>query len=67
MVGILGILKAGAAYLPLDPGDPSERLHFLLSDCGAQLVLAATRQAMNTATMANSHGDGVTPRDGEGG
>ena len=32
VVGLLGILKAGAAYLPLDPALPDERLAFLLQD-----------------------------------
>ena len=40
IVGLLAILKAGAAYLPLDPAYPVERLAFLLADAGAGLVLA---------------------------
>jgi surfactin family lipopeptide synthetase A len=39
MVGILGILKAGGAYVPLDPAYPRERLEFMLSDCGAAVLL----------------------------
>ncbi len=38
-VALLGILKAGAAYLPLDPLYPAERLAALLADSGAALVL----------------------------
>jgi len=38
-VGILGILKAGAAYLPLDPDYPAERLAWLLNDSNVSLVL----------------------------
>ncbi|MFD1277751.1 amino acid adenylation domain-containing protein [Streptomyces kaempferi] len=39
VVGVLGILKAGAAYLPLDPGQPSERLTAMVNDAGSALVL----------------------------
>ncbi|HEY2738690.1 MAG TPA: amino acid adenylation domain-containing protein, partial [Thermoanaerobaculia bacterium] len=39
LVAMLGILKAGAAYLPLDPSYPHERLAWMLEDSGAPLVL----------------------------
>ncbi|QHS63363.1 non-ribosomal peptide synthetase [Chitinophaga agri] len=39
LIGILGILKAGAAYLPLDPDYPEERIAYLVKDSGARLVL----------------------------
>ncbi|PZR90155.1 MAG: non-ribosomal peptide synthetase, partial [Candidatus Nephthysia bennettiae] len=40
IVGVLGILKAGAAYLPLDPGYPPERLAFMLQDSESPVLLA---------------------------
>ncbi len=43
LVGILGILKAGGSYVPLDPGHPVERLGWMLSDAGASLVLTQER------------------------
>src|SRR6185369_3321356 len=39
LVGLLGILEAGAAYVPLDPHYPSERLRWMLADAGAKWVL----------------------------
>ncbi|MFN7945818.1 MAG: amino acid adenylation domain-containing protein [Blastocatellia bacterium] len=39
IVGILGIMKAGAAYVPLDPHYPADRLAFMLEDSQARLVL----------------------------
>jgi amino acid adenylation domain-containing protein len=40
VAGMLGILKAGAAYLPLDPTYPSDRLAFILEDARPLLTLA---------------------------
>ena len=40
LVALLGVLKAGGAYLPLDPSDPGERLGALLRDSGASLLLS---------------------------
>ncbi len=42
-VGILAILKAGAAYLPLDPDYPRDRLAFIVGDAKARLVLASSK------------------------
>ncbi len=39
VVGILGILKAGAAYVPLDPEAPRQRLDFMVADTGARVLL----------------------------
>ncbi|MFF2076047.1 amino acid adenylation domain-containing protein [Kitasatospora sp. NPDC058162] len=42
LVGLLGIMKAGAAYLPLDPNYPADRLDFMLRDSGAGIVVTRT-------------------------
>jgi len=39
IVALLAVLKAGAAYLPLDPDYPQDRLHFMCKDSGARLML----------------------------
>src|SRR5262249_62407209 len=39
LVGLVGILKAGAAYLPLDPQYPAERLAFMLTDASVATVV----------------------------
>jgi amino acid adenylation domain-containing protein len=42
MVALLGVLKAGAAYLPIDPEFPEERIAFLCADAGAKAVLTSS-------------------------
>ncbi|MBN3105947.1 AMP-binding protein, partial [Pectobacterium brasiliense] len=39
VIGLLGILKAGAAYVPLDPGYPAERLAYMLDDAAPVALL----------------------------
>ncbi|MGW4637724.1 amino acid adenylation domain-containing protein [Sphaerisporangium sp. NPDC004334] len=41
LVALLAVWRAGAAYLPLDPEYPDERLAFLVGDSGARLVVTA--------------------------
>ncbi|MFC2155743.1 amino acid adenylation domain-containing protein [Acidobacteriota bacterium] len=40
ITGILGILKSGAAYLPLNPKNPAERSRYMLEDCSITILLA---------------------------
>ncbi|MFE9577631.1 amino acid adenylation domain-containing protein [Nocardia sp. NPDC006044] len=42
------VLKAGAAYVPLDPAYPRDRLDYMLADCGARLVIDAEYLAGET-------------------
>jgi amino acid adenylation domain-containing protein len=48
VIGVLGILKAGAGYVPLDPGYPVERLAYMLGDSTPAVVLAqaSTREVL---------------------
>jgi amino acid adenylation domain-containing protein/thioester reductase-like protein len=39
VVGLLGVLKAGGAYIPLNPADPQERLAYMLNDSAPKIVL----------------------------
>ncbi|TMR36862.1 amino acid adenylation domain-containing protein [Nonomuraea zeae] len=41
--GLLGVLKAGAAYLPVDPDHPAERVAFMLSDAAPSVLLTQRR------------------------
>ncbi|MGH9823461.1 MAG: non-ribosomal peptide synthetase, partial [Blastocatellia bacterium] len=47
ILGLLGILKAGAAYLPLDPSYPRERLSLMLQDSSVRVVLTQTAVGQN--------------------
>jgi len=39
LIALYGILKAGAAYVPMDPTYPKERIDYMLRDCGAKAVV----------------------------
>jgi len=47
VVAILGILKAGAAYVPLDPNYPRARLEFILEDSGISLLISEADLELN--------------------
>ena len=42
IVGLLGILKAGSAYVPLDPAYPQDRLSFMIQDSGLKILVTQT-------------------------
>jgi amino acid adenylation domain-containing protein len=52
IVGILGALKSGAAYVPLDPANPPQRQALILADAGARVVLTAGGVALDGETLA---------------
>ena len=45
LIGLYGILKAGAGYVPLDPAFPAERLDYMCQDAALRLVLSDVSQA----------------------
>ncbi|HKU72441.1 MAG TPA: amino acid adenylation domain-containing protein [Pyrinomonadaceae bacterium] len=50
MVGLLAVLKAGAAYLPLDPDYPAKRLEFMMADSQAPVLLTQARLQSSLTT-----------------
>lgn len=46
VVALLGVLEAGAVYLPLDPAYPVERLRYMLADSGAKVILTQSGQPL---------------------
>lgn len=42
VAGICGIIKAGAAYVPIDPDYPKERIQFILDDCQPKVILTCS-------------------------
>src|SRR5262249_32799109 len=49
VVGMLGVLKAGGAYLPLDPSYPAERLAYLVKDTAASVLLMQSQYSRRLA------------------
>ncbi|MES1241578.1 MAG: non-ribosomal peptide synthase/polyketide synthase, partial [Acidobacteriota bacterium] len=52
VVALLGVLKAGGAYLPLDPGYPEDRLAYILEDSGAPVVVTVGSLAGRLASAS---------------
>ncbi len=51
IVGIMGIMKAGGAYLPIDPGYPSDRVNYMLEDANVGIIL--TQQSLTSKISFN--------------
>ena len=67
-VGLLGILKAGAAYVPLDPDYPPERISYILSDCKASFLVTSELAHLAdfpAATNTGANAGGPSPSSGE--
>jgi len=52
LIVLLAIAKAGAAYLPLDPEYPKDRIEFMLHDSGAKFLIKAKNNSSNLRTIA---------------
>ncbi|HSU17605.1 non-ribosomal peptide synthetase [Longimicrobium sp.] len=62
IVAVLGVLKAGGAYLPLDPAYPPQRLRYMLDDSGVRTVVAPSAASASTLPL---DGIGVVALDAE--
>jgi amino acid adenylation domain-containing protein len=51
-IAVHGIMKAGAAYVPIDPAAPAERLKFIISDCNISVLIADKAKARVLETIA---------------
>ncbi len=51
VVTLLGILKAGGGYVPIDPAYPQERLAFIINDAGVSLVVTQSKHSENLSTQ----------------
>jgi amino acid adenylation domain-containing protein len=67
IVAILAVLKTGAAYVPLDPAYPAERLAFTLEDSGASLLVTEGDRTLAAvrAIRLDAERDGIERRSGE--
>ncbi|QNN43940.1 amino acid adenylation domain-containing protein [Pedobacter roseus] len=59
VVSILGVLKSGGAYVPIDPEYPADRIAYILSDSGCRTVIDSTEllrffQVMDSFSAADS-------------
>lgn len=53
IIGLLGILKAGGTYVPLDPSYPQERLNFMLSDAQVSVLLTQEKLLKHFQSFSN--------------
>lgn len=54
VVSLYGIMKAGAAYVPLDPLAPVDRVRFVMQDCGIKIAISSPTKAENIVEMQSS-------------
>ena len=59
VIGILGVLKSGSGYVPIDPGYPRSRIGYMLSDSGVGLVLTNSDQTIDLIAPDPSPSDSI--------
>ena len=55
IIGILGIIKAGGAYLPVSPDNPPDRIDYMLKDGGVRILLVQDKTAARFAFRGADH------------
>jgi len=53
ITGIYGIIKAGAAYVPIDMEYPKERIEYILNDCNAKAIVTTDAEFLKTITISH--------------
>jgi len=61
VIAILGILKSGAAYVPIDPGYPQERIDYMLSDSSCKVLIDAQELARYQETAKYCSSENPAP------
>ncbi len=75
-IAVYGVLKSGAAYVPIDPFVPIERIRFLIQDCGIEHLVCTNKQSKkikkllqeptNLVSIVGATGfEGITTKDWE--
>lgn len=54
VAALYGVLRAGAAYVPLDPKAPRERLAYIASNCQLEVIVSAGMERIDQAYLASS-------------
>lgn len=53
IISVYGIMKCGAAYVPLDPFAPSARLRYVIDDCGIRVLITETGKTATVEEWVN--------------
>jgi amino acid adenylation domain-containing protein len=59
MIGLLGILKAGAAYVPIDPENPIERTIELLEDIAPSVIVTGNKQEQSLSSLLKKRNSSI--------